>query len=59
MENTFLLTFVKEGKVSVLFSHIMPQEVQREKKKRISNPQYRGGEFQIRTLLGFKSKPIL
>lgn len=59
MENTFLLTFVKDGKVSVLHSHVMVQEIQREKKERLLNPQYRGGKLQVRTLKGFKAKPIL
>ena len=59
MENTFLLTFVKDGKVSVLHSHVLVQEIQREKKERLLNPQYRSGKLQVRTLKGFKAKPIL
>jgi len=59
MENTFLLTFVKDNKVSVLATNVLVQEIQREKKIRLLNPQYRGGKLQVRTLKGFKAKPIL
>ena len=56
---TFVLTWVKDGKVTPLVQKQLVQDLQREKNRFVADQRYRGGVFQIRTLEGLKAKPIL
>lgn len=55
----FVLTFVKNGIVTEIIQRQLVQDIQREKKKLISEPKYQGGKFQVRTIEGLKAKRIL
>ena len=56
---TFVLTFVKDGKVKVIAQRELIQDLQRVKSEVKKDPIYRNGLFQIRTPDGLKAVPIL
>lgn len=56
---TFVLTWVKDGRAVPIIQRQLVQDLQREKKKLMTDPKYRGGKFKIRTLDGLKAKEIL
>ena len=56
---TFVLTFVKDGKVKVIAQRELIQDLQRVKAEVKKDGKYNGGIFQIRTPDGLKAVPIL
>ena len=59
MAKGFVLTFVKNGVALPIIQRELVQDIQREKKKLSTDPKFRNGTFQIRTIEGFKNKKIL
>jgi len=57
--NAYLLTFVKDGKATAIIQRDLVQDLQREKSKLKTDPKYRGGKFEIRTVKGFENVKIL
>jgi len=56
---TFVLTFVKDGKVKVVAKRVFVQDIQRVRAELKKDGRYNGGVFQIRTSDGLKAVPIL
>jgi hypothetical protein len=55
----FILTFEKGGKATAIIQREFVQDIQRERTKLKTDPKYRGGKLQIRTIEGFKAKKLL
>lgn len=59
LPKTYILTFVKDNKVTKIHQSVLVQDIQRKIAECRQNPKYRGGEFQVRTLDGLLNVPIL
>jgi hypothetical protein len=56
--NSFLLTFIKNGRATIIMQSEYIAQVQAKRLELQNDEMYRGGKFEVRTALSFKKNEL-
>ena len=59
MTNSFILSFVKNGRATIIMQSQYIAQIQSKRTEILNDAIYRGGRFEVRTVNGFKAKEVL